>query len=107
MGLAVSVEVARTSTFAVLALSQLVHAWNVRSSKSLFSIGFFSNPWMTRAFFASLSLQLLVLFVPQLQKIFKVVSLDATHWLYVVILSFVPLLAVEIGKAVMGKDKRA
>ena len=106
IGMAVSVEVARTSTFAVLALSQLVHAWNVRSSKSLFSIGFFSNPWMTRAFFASLSLQLLVLFVPQLQKIFKVVSLDAAHWGYIVLLSLAPLVFVELGKAALGRNKR-
>lgn len=107
IGQAVSVEVARTSTFAVLALSQLVHAWNVRSSKSLFSIGVFSNRWMTRAFFASLALQLLVLFVPQLQKIFKVVSLDAVHWLYIVLLSFAPLILVEFGKTLTGQNKRA
>ena len=100
LGNQVSLEVGRSSAFAVLALSQLVHAWNVRSKKSLFSVGVFSNPWMVRAFIASASLQLIVLFVPALQKIFKVVPIDPQHWGFIVGLSLLPLLVVEISKIV-------
>ena len=39
-----SLETGRTMAFAVLALSQLIHVFNVRSNtRSLFASGFFSN----------------------------------------------------------------
>ena len=42
--------VGRTMTFAVLSISQLVHAFSMRSEESLFSIGVFSNRKMIGAF---------------------------------------------------------
>ena len=42
-------QVGRTMAFAVLSLSQVAHAFNMRSEHSLFSIGFFSNPKLNLA----------------------------------------------------------
>ena len=41
--------------FAVLSCSQLVHAFNVRSDKSLFEIGVFGNFKMIYSFFVCLA----------------------------------------------------
>jgi Ca2+-transporting ATPase len=89
---------ARTMAFATLAVSQLIHAFNVRSSGSIFRIGIFSNKWMIRAFLLSFVLQISVIMVPFLSKIFKVVNLSINEWLIVGGLSLAPLIIVEIMK---------
>lgn len=89
---------AETMAFSVLALSQLVHAFNIRSGHSLFRVGFFSNKNMIKAFFASLALTLIVLLVPFMQGIFNVQYMNLTEWLVVVGLSITPLIIVEIVK---------
>lgn len=89
----------QTMAFAVLAFSQLIHAYNVRSNtKSIFNIGLFSNRRLLGATAVSVLLQLAVLLIPALNKLFKVTSLDAVHWLIVLALSFVPILIVEVVK---------
>ncbi len=84
--------------FATLTLSQLFHAFNVRSEdRSLFSMGILSNPAMNRAFLAGLALQLAVLLVPPLQSVFSTVPLDLYQWLTVLLLSAAPIPICEVG----------
>jgi len=90
--------VAETMAFATLALVQLVHAFNVRTHHSLFRVGFFSNKYMNGAFLASLSLMLLVLFVPGLQGVFKVCPIPLDAWGIVAALSIAPLAIAEVIK---------
>jgi Ca2+-transporting ATPase len=93
------VDVARTMAFAVLSFSQLFHAFNVRSNKlSIFRLGLFSNRKLIGAVLASSLLQLAVMFIPILSKLFHVVGLDLGQWAYVVLLSSMPILVVEILK---------
>ncbi len=54
----------QTLAFMVLALSQTLQAYNMRSEHSLFKIGFFSNHKLNRAVLVSVLLVLLVLFTP-------------------------------------------
>ena len=103
-------DVGRTMAFAVLAFSQLIHAFNARSSHSLFKVGFFSNLYMTGAFLISGLLLAGVLCIPFLQSIFSLVPLGGIHWLWVGILAILPLFLVEGGKLLMGlirKKRRA
>lgn len=90
---------AQTMAFAVLALSQLVHSFNVRSNRrSIFRIGFFSNPQLVGAICISALLQISVITVPFLAGIFDVVTLSASQWLIVLLLSLAPLFIVEMVK---------
>lgn len=91
-----------TMAFAVMAISQLAQALNVRSSHSLFKIGFSGNRWMVGAFFASLSLMLLVLFVPPVRQVFGVTAMGRQAWLVVAGLSAAPLVVGETVKALRG-----
>lgn len=77
------ITVAQTMAFCVLCLSQLVHAFNMRSEESLFTIGFFSNKVMNLAFGACVALQLAVICILPLSKVFKVVPLSGPQWLIV------------------------
>lgn len=92
--------------FAVLAISQLVHAFNVRSSHSLFRVGFHTNLYMIGAFIVSLLLMLVVLFVPILQGIFDVTALSASAWWIVIGLVLVPFVVVEIAKGIGALIRR-
>lgn len=90
---------AHTMAFTTMALLQLVHSFNARSSsQSLFDIGVGSNRNLVYAFLASASLQAVVLFVPFLRGFFDTVLLQPTDWAVVLIFSLVPLVAVEMAK---------
>ena len=54
----------RTMAFIVLAVSQIVHSFNMRSDHSLFKIGVFSNKYLNGAAFVSLGLMALIVFIP-------------------------------------------
>ena len=90
-------EGGQTMAFMVLALSQVVQAFNMRSGHSLFKIGFFGNKQLNKSAAVSLVLVLLVLFTP-LSTIFGLVYLE--WWLYLVALGLIilPLPVMEISK---------
>ena len=91
---------ANTMAFATLTLSQLFHAFDVRSEdRSLFHIGVFSNKAMNNAFLVGLAMQMSVLCLPPLQKIFSVVFLTPVQWLAVLALAVTPIILCEIEKA--------
>ncbi len=98
-----SPEAAGTMTFAVLSLSQLVHAFNMRSEKSIFKIDILSNKWLVLAFFIGLALQVSVICIPALNPAFKTVPLTAAQWLCVAGFSLAPILVVELEKRVWTK----
>jgi len=94
-------ETANTMAFATLTLSQLFHAYDVRSEeKSLFSIGVLSNPAMNRAFLAGIAMQLGVLLLPPMQEIFCVIGLGVVQWLAVAALAVAPVVICEAAKLV-------
>ena len=96
---------ARTAAFIVLACSQLFHSFNCRSAtESLFKIGIFTNKKLILATLISFFLQMSVVYVPFLQKIFKTEPLGPLGWVLVIIISSFPLWAMEIVKAI-GKIK--
>lgn len=89
----------QTMAFIVLALTQLVQAYNMRSNRSLFKIGVFGNRQLNIAAGISLLLVLLVVFTP-VSVVFGLIPLPATLYLEAVGLIFVPLLVMELSKAV-------
>ena len=84
--------------FMVLALSQVVQAFNMRSERSLFKIGPFTNRKLNLAALASLILVLAVLFTP-LSVAFGLIALPIKAYGLALCLILVPLLVMEISKA--------
>lgn len=90
---------ARTMTLMTMAMFQWFNAWNCRSERrSIFSLGFFTNRWLVAATLFVLFLQLLILQVPFLQKIFKTVPLSLTDWLMIMAVSSTVLIFEELRK---------
>ena len=93
-----SIEAGRTLCFMVLSLSQIIQAFNMRSQKSLFKIGFFSNSALNKAALVSLIMVSIVLFIPPLSYIFGLISLSIELYLIGLGLSLVPLIIIELFK---------
>lgn len=89
----------RTMAFMVLALCQIVQAYNMRSEHSLFKIGPFKNKTLNLAALASTLLVALVLFTP-IGNAFGVVMLPWHLYLIGLGLIFVPLVVMEVSKLI-------
>ena len=95
----------RTFAFAVLSLSQLVHACNVRSRESLFKIGLFSNGKMVLALLFCGAMQVAVIGHPTLAGVFGVAPLTLEQWRTVLLLVPIPLVVVELTKLLRRGEK--
>ena len=91
----------QTMAFMVLSLSQVVQAFNMRSDRSLFKIGPFSNKKLNGAALLSLALVALVMITP-LHSVFSLMILPAELYLIGIGLCLVPFVVAEITK-VFGK----
>jgi P-type Ca2+ transporter type 2C len=95
---------ARTAAFVVLACSQLFHAFNCRSQTvSLFKLGIFTNTKLLLAAGISFGLQMMVVYVPFFQTVFKTEPLMVFDWCMVIVISSLPLWATEIIKAIIKR----
>ena len=88
----------QTLAFMVLALSQIIHSFNMRSEHSLFQTGVFTNHKLNWATLISILLVCLVLFTP-LSIAFGLITLPAHLYLKGLGLAFIPVLVMEIAKA--------
>jgi len=93
------IEAGRTMAFIVLALTQVVHSFNMRSHHSLFKIGFFTNRYLTGAALISAALVVIVAMVPPVATAFGMTALTSEMYLIALGLSLVPVLVLEFSKA--------
>jgi Ca2+-transporting ATPase len=92
-------EYARTMAFMTIICCQLFYSFTFRHSlKSIFSIGPFSNKYLTGAVALGLALQFLVMGIPFMQKAFRLQLLDLQGWIYALGLGLGPVLISEILK---------
>lgn len=98
--------VGRTMAFAVLSLSQLVHAFNMRGEGSLGKLPFCSNKFLLMAFVVGVVLQCVVIMMPPLAGIFQVVPLNGEQWLLTAALALAPLPLVELEKAIWHSKQK-
>lgn len=84
-GLRTSAALAQTMAFTTLVVLELVRVQMVRSQ---YHIGFFSNKWIVGALVSSLLVQLMIVYLPPLQKVFGTVGLGLTEWGVIAIVAF-------------------
>lgn len=90
------IEVGQTMAFCTLALSELVHVFNVRDNKkSLFRTKVFNNSKLVWAIIVSAALMLVILAVPALRTIFSIPVLPTENIIELVCLIFAPIVIVE------------
>ncbi|MCQ4727023.1 calcium-translocating P-type ATPase, PMCA-type [Anaerotignum faecicola] len=97
----IGADFGRTMAFAVLSISQLVHAYNMRSERSVLKKGFFGNPYLNFAVILGFLMQWSVIMLPSVSKYFKVVSLNLEQWIIVGAFCLIPLIVVEVEKRII------
>lgn len=95
---------AMTMAFATLCLARLWHGFNSRGKESIFALGLFTNMAVVGAWFAGACLLGAVLFIPVLQNPFTIDPLRTIDVMYVVGLSLIPTIIIQMAKAAFVKD---
>jgi Ca2+-transporting ATPase len=102
-----SMRHAQTMAFTTLMLAQLFNVVNARSDERSAFAGLFRNRWLWAAMGLSVALQLLVVYVPVLQRAFGTTGLSAADWLQCVAVASAVLWLREAGKLVTRVTSRA
>ena len=92
------IEVGRTMAFVTLGVLELVHSFNIKSDDSIFKSGIIENKYLLGSFLIGTLLQIIVVVIPSIAQIFKLVPLNVIQWIYIVIISILPLPIIEIQK---------
>lgn len=93
-----NLQYARTVAFTTLVLAQLIHVFDCRSERGIFSRNPFSNLYLVGAVFSSLFLLLLVIYTESLQPIFHTMPLHVMDWMFVLALSAIPTILFGVTK---------
>ncbi len=95
------VERARTMAFCVLVYGELFRALAARSQTlTLFQLGLWTNPFLLGAVVASALLQLGIVTVPFVQRVFEAHDYSAWEWSLLFLLALAPATAIEVSKRV-------
>ena len=98
----------RTITMQAVVFAQMFHLFNNRSlRRSAFCCGFFTNKAVFVVGALMVVLQLLVTYVPFMNRVFGTSPIPARYWVYPLILGLAVFVVVEIEKGVMrAVDRR-
>ncbi|TDF98318.1 calcium-translocating P-type ATPase, SERCA-type [Paenibacillus piri] len=97
---------AQTVAFATLVMAQLIHVFDCRSSRSIFHRNPLQNGYLVLAVISSLILMLAVLYIDQLQPIFKTVPLGWKDWIIVLVFAGIPTFLMGLGSVMSRPAKR-
>lgn len=101
-----NLDTGRTMAFATLSLSELVHAFNMRSEGSSIRAGLFKNKYLVLSFIAGVFLETAVISIPAASVIFNSTPLNGIQWIITAVLSIMPLIIVEAQKAFTKRMQR-
>ncbi len=97
---------AQTMAFTTLMLFQIFNVVNARSDERSAFAHLFTNGWLWAAIGGSLGLQVLVLYVPFLQRAFGTVPLTSSDWLFCAATASSVLWLREINKVITRSTNR-
>lgn len=93
-----SVEEGRTMAFIILAFTQVIHSFNMRSTRSLFAIGLFTNKALVKAAIVSTLMIAVIIFIEPIANLFELVMMPWYMYLIAMGLAFVPVPVMEFTK---------
>jgi Ca2+-transporting ATPase len=94
----------RTMLFSALVLTQLLHAFNFRSETgTVFSLESLKNRWLVLGLVGSMTLQLLVVYLPGAERIFQTVPLPAEDWVAVVLTAVAAIAVMDVTKLLVAR----
>lgn len=92
-----SIMAARTAAVNVFVMVELFYLFNCRSLEhSMFYVGVFSNPWIWVGVTTMTILQLLLTYVPVMNRLFHTVPIDGAAWVLVLAVALIGYAVVEV-----------
>jgi Ca2+-transporting ATPase len=99
-----SLATARSATFATIAFAQLFYSFSCRSRRhTMPQVGFWSNLYIFAAIALSASLQIAIMTLGFARPIFGAVSHGLTEWFLILLLSVIPVTAIEVAKLLRSR----
>ncbi|GMA71625.1 cation transporting ATPase C-terminal domain-containing protein [Tetragenococcus osmophilus] len=98
VGRTYSIAIAETMTFVVLGWTTIIHMYNCRSEHSIFKLRFLSNTLLVTTTVVGAAILLLLVTLPLTQNLLDFVSLNFIQWIWVIALSIISLVYIEIKK---------
>ncbi|MHC1747819.1 MAG: cation-translocating P-type ATPase [Cellulosilyticaceae bacterium] len=95
-----STALASTMAFSTLCLARLFHGFNCRGDKSIFKLGFKSNPYSLWAFLIGVVFLNAILFVPGLTSLFQVAPLSFENVMWIYGLAVLPTILIQLYRVV-------
>ncbi|MEI7615475.1 MAG: cation-translocating P-type ATPase C-terminal domain-containing protein [Actinomycetota bacterium] len=96
----------QTSVFTTLVLTQLLHSFNFRfSNTGIFKKGLFANKFLNLSFIVSMILQVGIIYIPFLQKVFKTSGLNLNQWGVVIVCSIIPVLLISLINTIISRKR--
>lgn len=89
-----------TLVLTLLVVFQWFNAWNCRSDKNSAFYQFWSNRYMVVALLGALALHLFAIYNPFMNKVLRVVPLDKSDWMMIIMIGVSILLVEEIRKSI-------
>lgn len=106
--LGMSEEVARTLVVNIFVFGEMFYLFNCRSLRySMFQIGFFSNPLLLGGTVLVTALQLLFVYAPFMNQLFKSAPLGAVEWAITLGSSLIVYVVIEVEKSLHVKRSEA
>lgn len=100
-------EIFQTCVFTTLVLTQLLHAYNFRfSNTGIFKKGLFANKFLNLSFLFSMLLQLGIIYIPFMQKVFKTQGLNLAQWVVVISCSLISVLLIGLINRLTSRKKQ-
>jgi cation-transporting P-type ATPase F len=79
-----TIDEARTAVVNTIVMVQMLYLFNCRSlTKSMFSVGVFSNPWIFRGCAVMIAAQLFFTYAPVMNRLFHSAPISAEAWLHI------------------------
>ncbi len=94
-----SIEEARTAAVGVLVIGELFYLLNCRSlSKSMFTLGVFSNRWLISGVLVMIGLQMLFTYSPAMNHFFHSAPISLDAWVRIVLIGLSIYVIMEVEK---------
>ncbi len=98
-------DLGHTMAFITLSLTELLHSFNMKDTKTVFKKETFNNKLLNFSFIIGVLLLGMLIYIPGFANIFKLVSLEFKYLLICILLSFVIVIVMEIEKYLKNKTK--
>ncbi|MBL7159396.1 HAD-IC family P-type ATPase, partial [Candidatus Microgenomates bacterium] len=98
---------ARTMAFTATVMFEFFSVFAIRSEKSAFEIGIFSNKFLCLSVILGVIGQLLAIYLPLGQQVFKTIPLNLKDWMLILFCSSSGFVVIEVLKAIKQKFPKA